>query len=76
MKSPNDCLTQTYATVLAILSAATLINVRALADAPTTPTEVNSPAPPDTRYGLFDGLDSSQEVGMARGDFPEAIFGR
>ena len=53
-----------------MLSAINLIQAAALADESLTTT--NSPAAPDTRYGLFDGLDHRSSYGQ--GIFPEPFL--
>jgi hypothetical protein len=60
--------------VLVILSAITFIHAAAVADdqtlSPTTTT--NSPVAPDTRYGLFNGLDHRSSYGQ--GSYPEPFL--
>jgi hypothetical protein len=60
--------------VLATLSAITFVHVAALADEPTaSPTNtITSSVTPDTRYGLFDGLDHRSSYGQ--GVFPEPFL--
>lgn len=60
--------------VLATLSAITLVHVAALADELTaSPTNIlSSSVTPNTRYGLFDGLDHRSSYGQ--GVFPEPFL--
>jgi hypothetical protein len=62
--------TKTFACILGMLSAINLIQAAALADESLTTT--NSPAAPDMRYGLFDGLDHRSSYGQ--GIFPEPFL--
>src|ERR1035437_5739133 len=57
-----------------MLSVAALVQTSALADDQTTSalTSTNSSVAPDTRYGLFNGLD--HRSWYSQGDFPEPFL--
>ena len=66
--------TRLFTYVLGTASVATLVQATAMADDQTTSaaTITNSPVAPDTRYGLFNGLD--HRSWYSQGDFPEPFL--
>jgi hypothetical protein len=64
--------TKLFAGSLAISSAASLTTTPTLADDQTAPAADSAAVSPDTRYGLFDGLD--HRSWYSQGDFPEPFL--
>lgn len=60
------------ARVSGLLTITVLIHTAALADDQATPASGSGSAAPDTRYGLFDGLD--HRSWYSQGDFPEPFL--
>lgn len=64
--------TITFANVLGILAASVFLHTTTLADDQTETPSGSSTVTPDTRYGLFNGLD--HRSWYSEGDFPEPFL--
>jgi hypothetical protein len=66
--------TKGFGRILGVLLAAAFIQATARADdqMPSAAATTNSPVAPETRYGLFDGLD--HRSWYSQGDFPEPFL--
>jgi len=63
---------RSFASSLTLFAAAAWLSTPALAADPTVPVAGSAAVAPDTRYGLFDGLDRRSWYGQ--GDFPEPFL--